>query len=83
MPRPGARAIIGAVTDVARDLRHDTLAEARAATAEERVVLALRLGDSDLVLFCAGERLAEDVARRRLADQRARCRAPSASAAGR
>jgi hypothetical protein len=71
------------MSSVARALRRETLGAMRARTAEERIVLALRLGDSDVALFGSAARVGEEDARRRLVLQRAASRRPSACASGR
>jgi hypothetical protein len=62
---------------VADDLRRDARRSLAALTIEERIALALRLGDDDVTLFCAVHRVEESLGRVRLAQARRSGRRPS------
>lgn len=75
--------MIRRVSSIAEDLRRETRIVAGARSAEERLRLALELGDSDLLLYRAGDPSPVEEARRALERQRGRGRRRSACAQGR
>jgi hypothetical protein len=62
---------------VADQLRRDTLSRALAQTRTERIRLALKLGERDVGLLAASQRVSRQEARRRIGQQRQRGRLPS------
>ena len=70
--------LVSALSDYLRERAAD---DVRRMSPQERVSLALRLGDEDLALFCAANRVEPDVARRHVARQRQTKRRASACAA--
>ena len=62
---------------VADDLRRETRRRLATLTIDERIALALRLGDDDVALFCAVHKVEESSARARFAQTRAVGRRPS------
>ena len=67
---------------VARTLRRETLAASQSLSASERILLALRLGDSDAALLAGARGIDVEAARRLLRAQRQAGRTRSRCAAG-
>jgi hypothetical protein len=69
--------ILKPMRSVAGDLRRESLQRLALLTAEERVALALRLGEEDVALYCSVHGTSEQEAGAMLARARAAGRVPS------
>ena len=70
------------MSTLAAYLRDRTADDVRRLSPDERVQLALALGDDDLRLYCAASGIATEDARRRVRANRQAGRRPSGAAAG-